>query len=177
MMNERKRQFAEAFFRLKNIKLAAIEVGYPEKTASGAGNRILKDQQVIALVKELQDKAKEESFLETINVAKSFKQIFDRCMQHEPVMQYDYATKSMVPVRDEQGNAVYTFDSNGANRAMENIAKHIGFYEIDNNQKAPVINIAILNNGNSDAQAQQDAIANQSSNPGVLTLLPPSPDE
>lgn len=177
MMNERKHKFAHAFFRLNNIKLASLEVGYPEKSATANGNRLLKDEGVIAIIKELRAKAEEESFLETINVAKSFKQIFDRCMQHEPVMEYDYATKRMVPVRDEQGNAVYTFDSNGANRAMENIAKHIGFYETDNRQKAPVINIAILNNGNSDAQDAGTTTTNQLTNPGVLTLLPPSSDE
>lgn len=177
MMNERKQKFAHAFFRLNNIKLAAMEVGYSPNTATANGNRLLKDIGVSAILKELRDKAEEESFLETINVAKSFKQIFDRCMQHEPVMQYNYQTKQMEPVRDDEGNALFTFDSNGANRAMENIAKHIGFYELDNTQKAPVINIAILNNGNSDAQDAGTTTTNQLTNPGVLTLLPPSSDE
>lgn len=174
-MTERKRKFAEAFFRLNNIKLAGIEVGYSPKTATANGNRLLKDIGVLAIVEELRAKASEESFLETMSVAKCFKQIFDRCMQHERVMEFDHATKTMVPVRDEEGNAVYTFDANGANRAMENIAKHIGFYELDNTQKAPIINIAILNNG-SNNQGEADT-PNQLTDTGVLTLLPPSADE
>lgn len=179
-MNERKAKFADAFFRLNNVKLAALEVGYSEKSASSTGTRLLKDAQVISLIQEKRTKAQEESFLETMNVAKSFKQIFDRCMQHQPVMEYNYQTKMMEPVRDEHGNAVYTFDSTGANRAMENIAKHIGFFEIDNRQKAPVIQVAIQNNyndGNNGTQQPQDLIANQPTDPSVFTLLPPSTEE
>lgn len=54
-----------------------------------------------------------------------FVDIKNKCMQVEPI-------------KDHQGNPTgeYKFNANAAIKALENLAKHIGFYEVDNTQKA-----------------------------------------
>lgn len=50
MMTERKRKFADAYFRLCNATQAAKEAGYSDHTASQAGYRALRDADVIKLL-------------------------------------------------------------------------------------------------------------------------------
>ena len=52
-------------------------------------------------------------------------EVKNRCMQANPVL-------------DKEGNetGIWKFDSNGANKALDMLAKHVGFYETDNKQKA-----------------------------------------
>ena len=61
-------------------------------------------------------------------------------------MVYDPTEKKMV----ESGE--WKFDSSGALKATEMLAKHIGFYEKDNNQKGAFlpsqINVSILDSNN-----------------------------
>ena len=57
-------------------------------------------------------------------------------MQATPVMRFDNVEMRMVQVKDDDGRDVWEFDSNGANKALELIGKHVGVFEKDNNQKA-----------------------------------------
>lgn len=106
-----------------NATQAAIRAGYSEKTAYSQGQRLLKNVEVIARVKEMKDKRAEELELDAFWVLKRLKEISDRSMQAEPVMMFDPATGEMI----ETGE--YQFDSQGANRSTELIGKHIGMFE------------------------------------------------
>lgn len=76
-------------------------------------------------VRELQQEAAVKTGITIEYVAEKAKTLLERCMQTEPV-------------RDKEGNPTgeYKFDSGGANSALEKLAKHCGFYKIDNEQKA-----------------------------------------
>jgi phage terminase small subunit len=175
----------------RNQTQAARKAGYSEKTAAQAAAHLLKNPNIQLAIREKLElvraetalkiqREEEENWLDPVNVAKGFKKIYDRCMQAEAVMRYDAREKRMVPVRDEHGNAMYVFDSNGANRAWENIAKHIGFYEIDNAQKAPIINIELNNTNNIailNASDEEAGDKDQFIDGNVLTMLPPSSEE
>jgi len=67
-------------------------------------------------------------------------------MQRIAVMRFDREARTMVQETTEDGEGVWTFDSAGANRALENLAKHIGYFELDNRQRQTVIQVNIQRN-------------------------------
>lgn len=178
-MTKKKLNFVDEYLKDFNQTQAAIRAGFAEKGARAAGSRLMADVNVLALINQRLEIVRAsnddgDQFNHT-EIRKCFKAIYDRCMQAEPVMQYNYTTKRMEPVRDDNGNAVYMFDANGAARAMENIAKNKGFYELDNSQKRPLIQIAIKNDvySNNESAGDTGGITDTS----VFTLLPPTADE
>jgi len=178
-MTRKQQLFADEYVKDFDQVQAAIRAGFSVRTAPQAASRLLRDVKVLAVINEKMQvvratKAEQDDFTHE-KIRGHFKSIYDRCMQAEPVMRFNYETKQMEPVRDENGNAVYIFDSNGANRAMENIAKNKGFYELDNTQKKAVIQIALVNNVNTTDEDAADT--DQITDTSVFTLLPPTTQE
>lgn len=119
-----------------NATQAAIRAGYSEKTAYAIGEQNLRKLEIKNRLDELRQPLQEATKLSQQWVLNRFKEISDRCMTAEPVMIYDG--------ENWVNSGEYKFDSAGANKATEQIGKHLGFYETDNKQKAiaaPVINI------------------------------------
>lgn len=187
-MTHKQELFVEYLVAGNPLMQAAILAGFSSKTANVSANRCLKDKKIVALIEEkkaarnleIQKKAQEaaeENWMATENIAKGFRDIYNRCMQAEPVMRFDGRTRTMVQATDEEGRGIWQFDSNGANRAWENIAKHVGFYEIDNSQKTPIVNVNLLQN-NFYGDGEQAAGDNgELTDPSLFTLLPPSTEE
>lgn len=115
--------FCQEYIIDLNATQAAIRAGYSERTAYSQGQRLLKKVEVLARVKELKSKRAEKLELDAYWVLKRLKDISDRSMQAEPVMEFDRESGEMV----ETGE--YAFDSNGANKATELIGKHIGMFD------------------------------------------------
>ncbi|MCC2250069.1 terminase small subunit [Virgibacillus sp. AGTR] len=115
--------FCQEYIIDLNATQAAIRAGYSEKTARQTAARLLTKANISARVKELKDKRAEKLELDAYWVLKRLKEISDRSMQQEPVMQWDPNLGEMV----ETGE--YQFDSNGANKATELIGKHIGMFD------------------------------------------------
>jgi len=144
-------------FKMANLVLngmgvceAAIECGYSEKSPQTAANRILGKPAVKAYMENqrllMSEKIRQETEVDDIWITKKFKEILDRCMQARPLMERD-PDGGMRQARDEDtGELLFTFDSAGAIKAAENLAKHIGYYEIDNKQKQTVIQVGCVNN-------------------------------
>lgn len=122
-LNAKQEMFCKEYLIDLNATQAAIRAGYSEKTARSQGQRLLTNVDVLARVKELKDKRAEELELDAYWVLKRLKDISDRAMQAEPVMEYDHVEGKMV----ETGE--YQFDSTGANKATELIGKHIGMFD------------------------------------------------
>jgi phage terminase small subunit len=180
-MTKKQTKFVDEYLKDFNATQAAIRSGFSFKTAGVQGHELLKKPQIQARLEEKKlelQKNSEDNWLTPENIAKGFKNIHDRCMQAAPVMRYNSATRRMEQVTDENGNHVWQFDSNGANRAWENIAKHIGFYELDNTQKTPVINVNLLQQQNNFYGNGEQAAGNNGelTDPSLFTLLPPPTD-
>lgn len=122
-LNAKQEMFCKEYLIDLNATQAAIRAGYSERTASATASRLLKNVNVLARVKELKDKRADELELDAYWVLKRLKDISDRSMQAEPVMEYDPGSQEMV----ETGE--YQFDSNGANRATELIGRHVGMFD------------------------------------------------
>lgn len=146
--------FADALLRgLGNIE-AAKEAGFKGKTdqvLAVTAQRLLNNNNIreyINVETELKEIQRRKSIeVDDLFITQAFKEILNRCMQRVPVMRFDREAGMMTQERDEEtGEGVWTFDSSGAIKAAENLGKHIGYYELDNKQRAPVIQVNITQN-------------------------------
>lgn len=130
-------RFCEEYLIDLNGTQAAIRAGYSPKTANEQAARLLANVSIQQFVQSLQQKLSETIGVNTEWILNRFKDISDRCMTAVPVME------KVDGVLVESGE--YTFDSSGANKATEMLAKHLGFFEKDNSQSTPkTLNVNIV---------------------------------
>lgn len=122
-LNAKQEMFCKEYLIDLNATQAAIRAGYSERTARVTASKLLTKANILARVKELKEKRADELELDAYWVLKRLKDISDRAMQAEPVMEFDYTENKLV----ETGE--YQFDSTGANKATELIGKHIGMFD------------------------------------------------
>jgi phage terminase small subunit len=127
-LTDKQKRFCEEYLIDLNATQAAIRAGYSQKTAHSIGAENLIKPEVQEHVALLQKERSERVQVSADWVLRRFKDISDRCFQAEPVM----VMKNGQLI--ESGE--YKFDSSGANKATELIAKHIGFFATDNDQKS-----------------------------------------
>lgn len=128
-LNEKQKRFCEEYLIDLNATQAAIRAGYSEKTAKQIASENLSKPDLQDYISELRKEQAEKTKIDIQWVLNRFKDISNRCMTQEPVMVWDDGKKTFV----ESGE--YKFDSSGANKATEMLAKHLGFFETDNKQK------------------------------------------
>lgn len=101
---------------------AAKRAGIPASTASRRGNEMLRQDQIKYAIDIRRDEMNKQSVVSAEWVRTQLKAIVERCMQASPVM-----------IRGTGGEMVesgeYKFDSNGANKALEHLGKHIGMFK------------------------------------------------
>ena len=116
---------------------AAIRAGYSQKSAGVIANENLNKPYIRARIDELKKTRAESLNLDAYWVLKRLRDISDRSMQAEPVMEWDHVEKKMSQTGE------YEFDSNGANRATELIGKHLGMFK-DNNSVNVNVGVQIV---------------------------------
>ena len=125
MLNEKQKQFCEEYIIDLNGTQAAIRAGYSKKTARAIANELLTKLDIQEYICELKNKRSERFKYSQDELMRDILEVKNRCLQANPVL-------------DKEGNetGIWKFDSNGANKALDMLAKHVGFYETDNKQKA-----------------------------------------
>lgn len=125
MLNEKQKQFCEEYIIDLNGTQAAIRAGYSGKTANRIASELLTKLDIQEYICELKNKRSERVKYSQDELMRDILEVKNRCMQANPVL-------------DKEGNetGIWKFDSNGANKALDMLAKHVGFYETDNKQKA-----------------------------------------
>ena len=125
MLNEKQKQFCEEYIIDLNGTQAAIRAGYSAKTANEQAAQLLAKLSIQEYICELKNKRSERVKYSQDELMRDILEVKNRCMQANPVL-------------DKEGNetGIWKFDSNGANKALDMLAKHVGFYETDNKQKA-----------------------------------------
>ena len=125
MLNEKQKQFCEEYIIDLNGTQAAIRAGYSSKTANEQAAQLLAKLSIQEYICELKNKRSERVKYSQDELMRDILEVKNRCMQASPVI-------------DKDGNetGIWKFDSNGANKALDMLAKHVGFYETDNKQKA-----------------------------------------
>jgi len=129
-------KFCDEYLIDLNGTQAAIRAGYSPKTSNEQAARMLANVSIQEYIKEKQLMYSKKIGVDTEWILNRFKDISDRCMTAEPVM-----------IKGDEGwveSGEYQFDSSGANKATEMLAKHLGFFEKDNSQSASKISLHIV---------------------------------
>lgn len=92
----------------------------PSKNPDVSGSEILNYPSVTAFIDSVRVVAAESVNIDAAWVLTAAKQVFDRCMQFEKVLD-----KAGEAVRDADGNPLYKFEPNAANKSLEIIGKHV----------------------------------------------------
>ena len=142
-MNEKQKQFCNEYLIDFNGTQAAIRAGYSRNTARSIANENLTKPDIQAYLKELIENRNERVQITQDDVIRDIIEVKNRCMQKSPVLFMGQQ------VQDENGNNLWKFDSQGANKALDMLAKHTGLYEVDNKQKAG-INIVVADKKHKD---------------------------
>jgi Phage terminase, small subunit len=101
---------------------AALRAGYSRKSAAVAACRLLKNDKILARVRELQQELNDQLVTSKAFVMTGLRRAYDRAMQAEQVLEFNYDSKQMEPTGE------YTFDGRTANRALELMGKELGMF-------------------------------------------------
>lgn len=146
-LSDKQKRFCEEYIIDLNATQAYLRAGYKSKNenvANAAAARLLANVKVSAYVKELQAARSARTEISADYVLQGLKEVAERSLQRAPVMEWDYEAKAKVQARDDDGNGIWEFDSNGANRAFELLGKHLGIFEKDNKQQSTKITFEIV---------------------------------
>lgn len=137
LLTDKQKKFADEYLLDLNGTQAAIRAGYSKKSATEQASVLMAKANISQYIKQkLQERAKRTE-IDADWVLKRFVAISDRCMSEiTPVLARGDDGKM-------QETGEYQFDSAGANKATEMIAKHLGWFEKDNGQSAAKINIKV----------------------------------
>lgn len=94
---------------------------------------MLSKDKVRAAVDEKLKVVEEKALVTKEYVIKGIKEVVERCMQRERVMEYDHAERELVQkeVWDKTAGkwiGVWEFDSAGANKGLENLGRHLKLF-------------------------------------------------
>lgn len=125
-----------------------IRPNVKDSTAEVEASKYLRNPKVLEYIEERQKELQEKTKVTQEYVILNLKEMVERCMKHKPVMVfnpiykvYEQKTEELF---DAEGNpageaGVYTFDSIGANKALELLGKHLGMFNDKNDNNVPTI--------------------------------------
>ena len=137
-LTEQQKKFCNEFLINLNATQAAIRAGYSEKSARSIASENLTKPNIQNYLQQLQEGIQKRNQISQDEILQDLIEIKNRCMQNVPVMYYDKEDKEWKQEGADCGEPVYKFDSQGATKALDLIAKHTGFYKEDNEQKTNV---------------------------------------
>ena len=141
-LNERQKKFCNEYLIDLNATQAAIRAGYSQKTAYSMASENLRKPEIQKYIQELQEGIKKRNRISQDEIIQDLIEIKNRCMQNVPVMYFDRIDKEWKHEGSDCGEPLYKFDSNGANKALDQLCKILGAYEKDNKQTQTQVNIA-----------------------------------
>ena len=113
-LTARQKAFVDEYLVDLNATKAAIRAGYSKKTAVVIGNENLTKPYIAAEVQRAMRERSEKTKIDAEWVLREFVSLYNKAIQNEPVLDLD-------------GSKIgeYKFDGANANRALENVAKHV----------------------------------------------------
>lgn len=117
-LTDKQMNFVNEYMKDMNATAAYLRAGYTctEEAARRAASRLLTNVDIQSEIGQRTDKMQEDSGISVQWVLENMKYVAERCMTPEPMV-------------DKEGNIVeWRFDSSGANKALDSIARHLGMF-------------------------------------------------
>lgn len=114
-----------------------------KRSCESGASRLMKNAVVRKYISEIKQKSAELVGIDRSWVARRLKDVSDRCMQAEPVMEFDHVDKCMKPTGE------YTFNAAGVIKSTELLGRDIGMFSKDADKSDRLtVNLSInLGNG------------------------------
>jgi phage terminase small subunit len=124
-LTDKQELFCREYLQDLNATKAYMRAFENENYGSSAvmASTLLKNINISTRIRELQKERADALMLDATYVLENLVSISQRCQQAEPVKVFNYETKQM----EETGE--YIFDSNGANKALELLGKHMSMFK------------------------------------------------
>lgn len=120
-LTDKQQRFVEEYLVDLNATQSAIRAGYSPDTAGAIGHENLSKPEIIRGIAEAKAERSEATKIDAAYVLRQAVKLHERCMQEvKPVR--DMKGQQ---VMDDDGNAVFAFNTTGAAKALELIGKHI----------------------------------------------------
>lgn len=136
-LTPKEQMFVKEFLVDLNGAQAAIRAGYAPKSARITASKLLTKTNIQKALRLAMDKRARKVELNAEYVLNGLVEVAERCMQHKPVMYFDYEDKELKQETEivekldgttsEEG--VYQFDSRGANTALSKLGEHFGLFK------------------------------------------------
>lgn len=148
-LNLKQKRFIAEYLKDQNATQAAIRAGYSKRSAQQQSSDLMLKPFILNAIKEALDRIQKKSELSVEYVLDALMDVQTRCRQKVPVMEFDYAEKSLEQkkVKDpETGEmvGVWEFDSQGANKSLELLGKYLRMFvekgSLDINHKGRIEN-------------------------------------
>ncbi len=115
-------RFTEEYLVDLNATAAAVRAGYSPKSAHVEGSRLLTNVKVGAAIASAKRERSEATKIDAEYVLRKLHQIVERCLQEvTPALH----AKTRLPMKDKDGNAIFTFNAAAANQALALLGKHV----------------------------------------------------
>lgn len=137
-LTPKQQRFVEEYLVDLNATQAAVRAGYSQKTASSIGEENLRKPEIQQAIAQAKAKRSEKVNITAEYVLGNLVEVAERCMQKRPVL-----NMKGEQVVDEDGANKWTFDSKGANRALELLGKHVGCFT-DKVELSGALNLGVL---------------------------------
>ena len=115
--------FCQEYIVDYNGTKAAIRAGYEERSARQMASRMLAKDNIRSRVRELQAEQVKRLAVSQDYVVQQLVSVYKKCSEPEQVMEWDGEA------HEYMATGKYTFDSKGANKALELLGKHLGMYQ------------------------------------------------
>lgn len=125
-LSDRELRFIEEYCVDLAPRGAALRSGSAASSASAWGNEMLRRPEIKHEIDIRLQELSAQSIVSSEWVRRQLKTVVERCMQQQPVM---VAKRGADGKMEMVESGEYKFDSNGANKALESLGKHLGMFK------------------------------------------------